>query len=64
MDFLKMGAGFAASRLKEPSTYAGLTGVLVAWHIPGAPLWAQVLIAAASTAAAVIGEKGAAALKE
>jgi hypothetical protein len=63
MDMLKMGASFALARLKEPSTVVGLTTAFAAWHIPGAPLWAQVVIAAGGAAAALISEKGADALK-
>jgi hypothetical protein len=63
MDMVKMAASFAAARLKEPSTYAGLTGVFVAWHLPGAPLWAQIVIAAASAGAVVLSEKGTEAFK-
>jgi hypothetical protein len=64
MDMVKLAASWAASRLKEPSTAIGLTGIFVAWHLPGAELWVQVVIAAGSALAAGMSEKGLAAFKE
>jgi hypothetical protein len=48
-------------RLKEPSTYAGLAGLLIAFHVADASTWANTImvagIAMASIAAMVIKEK-------
>lgn len=47
-------------RLKEPSTYAGLAGLLVAFHVVDAQNWANLVqvacIAMASIAAMVLKE--------
>jgi hypothetical protein len=48
------------ARLKEPSTYAGLAGLLIAFHVSDASSWANLIevtgIAMASIAAMVMKE--------
>lgn len=59
MDWKSLGF-YVLDRLKEPSTYAGILGFLVAGHISVDPTaWAQVTalgVAAASTAAVLLKE--------
>jgi hypothetical protein len=56
-------AKFAIARLREPSTYAGLGAVLVAFHVHDATSWANDLttfgIGAAGVLAMICKETGA-----
>lgn len=52
---------WVVARLKEPSTYAGISGLLTTYHLPHAadlaPLIINILISAASIAAIFLPEK-------
>jgi hypothetical protein len=52
---------WTVARLREPSSYAGLAGVLTAFHIADAQSWANVLttlfVGAAGVLAMVLKEK-------
>lgn len=46
---------WTVARLREPSTYAGLAGVLTALHIADAASWANVLTTACVGLAGLLG---------
>lgn len=51
---MKFLVRFAVARMREPSTYAGLAGLLVAFHVHDATSWASDLTTLGIGAAGVL----------